>query len=380
MEEGLLIKLASILSTVKDKEAILKKSFKIFSELSEDSLFLIYLFSESSQLKLIYPESLPLQFSWLKGKAESKEILKIKRAKVKNIVFSISSLPIKLYSKEIGKLVIIEKEAKKLSLKKRKILEVGVKFLALGIKSKQAEDSLKKKEERLSLLSEVSSTVVSNRYLKEILDLIVVLTSQVLNSKICSVMLLDEERQELFIVATQSLSPLYRNKPNLKVGQSISGRVIKEKRPITVLDVTKEPGYMYPEIARKEGIVSMLSVPMMIKDRPIGVINLYTDSPHVFTPEEIATLLAVANQSAVAIENTNLSTELLASKEALEVRKLIERAKGILMRKLEVGEEEAYRILQKKSMDLRKSMKEVSEAVILAEQVSNISVSNKNVA
>ncbi|HEC69011.1 MAG TPA: hypothetical protein ENI31_01805, partial [Candidatus Omnitrophica bacterium] len=153
MEEGLLIKLASILSTVKDKEAILKKSFKIFSELSEDSLFLIYLFSESSQLKLIYPESLPLQFSWLKGKAESKEILKIKRAKVKNIVFSISSLPIKLYSKEIGKLVIIEKEAKKLSLKKRKILEVGVKFLALGIKSKQAEDSLKKKEERLSLLS-----------------------------------------------------------------------------------------------------------------------------------------------------------------------------------------------------------------------------------
>ncbi|MCD6539601.1 MAG: GAF and ANTAR domain-containing protein [Candidatus Omnitrophica bacterium] len=380
MKEELLVRLASALSSVKDKEAIFKKSFKIFSELSRDFLFLVYLSSESFQLKLIYPESFPSEFSWLEEKAESKEIFKIKRVKVKNTLFSLSSLSIKLYGKEIGKLVVVEKETKKLSLKKRKILEAGVKFLALGIKNKQAEDSLRKKEERLSLLSEVSSTVVSNRYLKEILDLIVVLTSQVLNSKICSVMLLDEEKEELFIVATQSLSPLYRNKPNLKVGQSISGKVVKEKRPITVLDVTKEPGYMYPEIARREGIISMLSVPMMIKDRAIGVINLYTDSPHIFTSEEIATLLAVANQSAVAIENTNLSAELLASKEALEVRKLIERAKGILIRKLKVGEEEAYRILQKKSMDLRKSMKEVSEAVILAEQVSNISVSNKNVA
>ena len=57
------------------------------------------------------------------------------------------------------------------------------------------------------------------------------------------------------------------------MGQSISGRVVKEKRPITVLDVTKEPGFMYPDIAKKEGLVSMLCVPMMIKDRVIGVIN-----------------------------------------------------------------------------------------------------------
>jgi signal transduction protein with GAF and PtsI domain len=179
-------------------------------------------------------------------------------------------------------------------------------------------------------------------------------------------MLLDEKREELVISATQSLSNDYVNKPNLKVGQSISGRVVSEKKPIIVGNVTKEPGYMYPEVAKKEGIVSLLSVPMMIKDRIIGVINSYTKSEHVFKKEEIDILQAVANQAAVAIENTNLSHEILAAKEALESRKIIERAKGILMRELELTEDEAYKKIHKKSMDMRKTMKEIAEAVILA--------------
>ena len=155
-------------------------------------------------------------------------------------------------------------------------------------------------------------------------------------------------------------------KPGLKVGQSVSGRVVQEKRPIHVSDVTKEPAYTYPDVAKKEGIVSLLSVPMMIKDRVIGVINSYTQSEHNFTKEEISILQAVANQAAVAIENTNLSQEILTAREALESRKLVERAKGILMRELGVSEDEAYKKIHKKSMDMRKSMKEVAEALILA--------------
>jgi AmiR/NasT family two-component response regulator len=105
---------------------------------------------------------------------------------------------------------------------------------------------------------------------------------------------------------------------------------------------------------------------MMIKDQVVGVINSYTTREHVFTKEEIDILQAVANQAAVAIENTNLSHEILAAKEALESRKLVERAKGILMRELGLNEDEAYRKIHKKSMDTRKTMKEVAEAIILA--------------
>jgi len=154
------------------------------------------------------------------------------------------------------------------------------------------------------------------------------MTAQVMNSKICSIMLLDNKKQELFIAATQSLSEEYTKKPNLKVGQSISGKVIKEKRPITVLDVTREPGYMYPEIAKREGIVSMLSVPMMIKERVIGVINSYTSYEHKFTDEEVKILQAIANQAAVAIESTNLTRSLSQPNRLLRHVNLWKEQKG----------------------------------------------------
>jgi signal transduction protein with GAF and PtsI domain len=246
-----------------------------------------------------------------------------------------------------------------------KLLFTVSRYLGSAIENAIIYDEVKKKAKQLDLLSEISRTIVSDHYLKEILELIVAMTANVMDSKICSIMLLDEKKEELVIAATQSLSQAYVNKPNLKIGQSVSGRVVLEKRPITVLNVTREPGYMYPEVARKEGIVSLLSVPMMIKDRVIGVINSYTRSEHEFVREEIDILQAVANQAAVAIENTHLNQEILAAKEALESRKTVERAKGILMTELGVSEDDAYKKIHRKSMDLRKSMKEVAEAIIL---------------
>lgn len=242
-------------------------------------------------------------------------------------------------------------------------------YLGSAIHNAIIYEEVNTKAKQLDLLSEVSRTIVSGHYLKEILQLIVAMTAKVMESKICSIMLLDEKRNELFIAATQSLSQAYVSKPNLKVGQSISGRVVVEKKPITVVDVTKEPGYMYPEVARQERIVSLLSVPMMVKDRVIGVINSYTRSEHRFTEEEIGILQAVANQAAVAIENTHLNEEILAAKEALESRKLIERAKGILMKELGITEDEAYKKIHKKSMDMRKTMKEIADAIILSSEL-----------
>jgi len=239
-------------------------------------------------------------------------------------------------------------------------------YLGSAIKNAIIHDELTKKAQQLDLLSEISRTIVSDYYLKEILQLIVTMTAKVMDSKICSIMLLDEKRDDLVIAATQSLSKHYVNKPNLKVGQSVSGRAVKEKKPITVLDVTKESGFMFPDIAKREGIVSLLSTPMMIKDRAIGVINSYTQCEHNFIKEEIDIMQTVANQAAVAIENTRLDQEILSAREALEARKCIEKAKGILMRELGVSEDDAYKKIHKKSMDLRKGMREIAEAIMLA--------------
>ncbi len=233
------------------------------------------------------------------------------------------------------------------------------------------EDSKLKKLKGFDLLYEISRAISSNRFLEEILLLIVGMTAELMGSKICSLMLLDEEKQELVIKATQSLSENYRTKPPIKVGESVSGRAVQSKHPIIVHDVTREKGYKYPEIARAEGLRSLISVPMMIKNRVIGVLNCYTSTEHEFVQDEIQLLVGVANQAAVAIENTNLLTEKIAAVEALETRKRVERAKAILIRRHQVSESEAYRMIQKQSMDKRHSLKEIADAIIVSEEIAN---------
>ena len=276
------------------------------------------------------------------------------------------AVPILSKDEIIGVMNVHSKKEYQYSESQINLLFTISRYLGNAIANAIIYEEVKKKAKQLDLLSEISRTIVSDYYLKEILQLIVTMTAQVMGSKICSIMLLDEKKQELVIAATQSLSKEYINKQNLKVGQSISGRVVIEKRPLTLLDVTKEPRFMYPAIAKKDGLVSMLCVPMMIKDRVIGVINAYTQSEYEFTKEEIGILQAIANQAAVAIENTRLDQEILAAKEALETRKMVERAKGVLMKELGIPEDEAYKRIHRKSMDLRKSMREVAEAIIVA--------------
>lgn len=190
-----------------------------------------------------------------------------------------------------------------------------------------------------------------------------------MGSKICSIMLLDAATGELRIAATQSLSEEYRRKPNLKIGQSISGRAVQERRPIIVADVMKDRDYMYPDLASKEGLVSLLSVPMMMRDKAVGVINSYTSVPHTFTSEEVRLMQTIANQAAIAIEHTTLMEKSFEMQEALAVRKLLERAKGYLMRSKRLSEEEAFKLIQRQSMDLRKSMREIAEAILLAGEI-----------
>lgn len=227
----------------------------------------------------------------------------------------------------------------------------------------------KQKALQLDSLIKVSQSITSEHYLDEILNLIVVVTAEMLNSKICSIMLLDEKGAEFVIKATQSLSADYKLKPNLKVENSLVGEVLKSRKPLIVYDVRKEQKYYYRDLAVKEGLTSMIAVPMIVKDKAIGVINVYTKNPHAFTQEEVNVLQMVTNQAAVAVENTKLMEEALRAKEALETRKLIERAKGVLMRMNNLSEESAYRMIHKKSMDSCRSMKDIAESIILMDEL-----------
>ena len=218
-------------------------------------------------------------------------------------------------------------------------------------------------------LTKISEAIISDLYLEYILRLIVSVTAEVMGSKICSLLLLDKSKKELVVKATQSVSERYNKKPNIKLGEGIAGEVAKSGRHATVLDVKKDGRYINRDVAIKEKLCSLLSVPLTYKEEVIGVLNCYTAKPHRFTQSEINVLKSIANQSAIVIENFRLVVETKVIKEELESRKVIERAKGILMKEENLTEEEAYGRIRKYSMDKRRSMREISEAIILSQEM-----------
>ena len=159
---------------------------------------------------------------------------------------------------------------------------------------------------QLHTLSEVSQAITSNMYLDELLHLFVTMTARTMGYKICTVMLVDHEKGELVIKATQAENTEYTNKRNLKIGESVSGRAAAEKRVITVLDVQQAEDYNFPDIAQRAGVRSIASIPLMIKGEVIGVLNCYTEIPHAFTKEELVVLQALGTQAALAVEHAKL--------------------------------------------------------------------------
>ncbi len=222
---------------------------------------------------------------------------------------------------------------------------------------------------QIEAISKVANLLTSGLYLDELLRLIVQVTAEIMHSKISSLMLLDPARKELVVKATQSISEAYNKKSNIKLGEGIAGQVALENKPIYVLDVKEDQRYLNSDIARKEGLFSLASVPLSVKGRVIGVLNCYTSKKHKFTKPETDILTALANQAAVAIENAELDVRARSAEEALATRKLVERAKDILSQEANINPSEAYRLIQKQSMDMRKSMREVAEAIILAKEV-----------
>lgn len=223
-------------------------------------------------------------------------------------------------------------------------------------------------EGAIGALLAVSRAITSEKYLEDILRLIVTVTAEVMESKICSLMLIDDDGK-LHVKATQSMSKEYNKKRLVELGKGIVGKVASENRPAVVRDVREEPDYIYRDMARKEGLVSLLSVPLAVKGRVIGVINCYTSRPHDFTEAEVTVVTTIANQAAVAIENTELLVRSRVIEEELESRKLIERAKDILATENGTGGEEAYRKIRQMSMNMRRPMRQIAEAIIISRGV-----------
>lgn len=256
-----------------------------------------------------------------------------------------------------------------------KLISVIGQQVGSAIENARLYEETRKRAQQIESLLRVSETVSSKKYLEEMLTLVVKLCAEMINASVCSIRLVDEARQEMVLKAASGSSEEYLQKPPLKIHQSLLGRVVRERQMVIIRDVSNEPDYQYPDLAKREGLRSLVAVPLIVKEQVIGVISCYTPSAHELTKEEVQMLSSIAHQAGLAIENTRLAAETLAAQKALETRKLVERAKGILQSEAQLTEEDAYKRIQQQSRRMRKPMKDIAEAIILASEFKKMSVS-----
>lgn len=219
---------------------------------------------------------------------------------------------------------------------------------------------------------DISQAITSDLFLEDLFKLIVMVTAKVTGVEICSLWLVDENETPPLIrlKATQSFEPEYVKDRALRLHEGVVGYVVSTQRPYVIDDVQNHDRFKEKEMASSLGLVSMVSVPLQGKEEKVmGVLNCFTAKPHVFSETDINMLTAVASQAAVAIHNTELIIRTRVIERELQTRKQIERAKEILMGRRQMNGEEAYRWIQKRSMDTRKSMLEIAEAIILSDEL-----------
>jgi two-component system, response regulator PdtaR len=220
-------------------------------------------------------------------------------------------------------------------------------------------------------LMDISKAITSDLYLEDILKLIVMVTAKVTGVEICSLWLIDESTtpKKIRLKATQAIDPDYVKDRSLALNEGVVGFVATTKKPLIVEDVLKESRFKEKEMAKKLGLVSMAGVPLRVQEeKVIGVLNCFTAKPYQFSETEVNLIKTVANQAAAAIINTELMVKTRVIREELETRKLVERAKEVLMRRRNLNGNDAFRWIQKRSMDSRKSMRHVAEAILLSEE------------
>ena len=155
-----------------------------------------------------------------------------------------------------------------------------------------------------SSLYEIAAALNSARTPEAVLNSMVESVAKALEVKGCSLMLLESEKKLLVHRADYGLSDYYVRKGPVSADKSIADAL--RGQPVAVLNATEDKRVQYREQAAKEGIASVLAVPVMLRRETIGVVRVYTSKPHQFSKDEINFVSAVANLGAIALENAKL--------------------------------------------------------------------------
>ena len=181
----------------------------------------------------------------------------------------------------------------------------------------EQEIQLRRRIIELSTLFNISNMLTAARGLQQTLDRVTFSVTEALNVKACSLRLLDDQRDEMVIKSVYNLSEAYLHKGPIMLRQSGVDREALEGNVVYIPDIATDPRIIYRDDGRREGIVSVLCTALIYKDRPIGVLRVYSAERKEFSDFEVKLLQSISGQAAAAIENARLQQETV-EKERLQ--------------------------------------------------------------
>ncbi|TET75009.1 MAG: GAF domain-containing protein [Candidatus Heimdallarchaeota archaeon] len=165
------------------------------------------------------------------------------------------------------------------------------------------------------LFRDVCKVINSTLNLEEVLKLITENVVNVLNVKACTIFLLDTVENRLKVSASYGLTEAYLKKGPIDADKSIPE--VLEGKPVLIIDAQNDPRIQYPKEKAEEGIASILSVPISVKAKVIGVLRIYTSQPRKFSDDESEFISGLAEMGGIAIDNARMHDHLKADHERL---------------------------------------------------------------
>jgi signal transduction histidine kinase len=216
------------------------------------------------------------------------------------------AVPLEVNGEVRGVLNVDSDRLEAFSAEDQELLEALALQAARVIRNTWLYEQLRLKARLFESLASVSQTINSTLNLNDALNVITREASILMQARLGSLMLLDETRQWLDLRASYGAGPTYLNKPRLSIEESLLGAVVRRRKPLQIANVQTSTRYQHVEVARREGLVALLSVPLVFGGQAIGALSVYTGQPYTFSNEEIRILSALAELSAIAIEKARL--------------------------------------------------------------------------
>jgi len=220
----------------------------------------------------------------------------------------------------------------------------------------------------IDFLHEITSRIASADSFHKVLGRIVDFVTTVIPCDSCFIYVLDGDK--LTLRASKNPHADVVDHLGIKLGQGITGWVAEHREPVALAsNASEDPRFKPFKNLPEDRFEAMLSTPILCASKVVGVMNLQHRLSYQHTTNEVRLLSTIGYLVGAEVERARLENENAQLAGRLEARKAVERAKGILQRDMRVGEEEAYRMMQRESRQRRKSMLEIAEAILLGEEI-----------